>query len=91
MRHLKRKQRIALGHLHEIFVEDEHHDGSATIDRKFTLEKAATTDHKGDFFTKELHPAQFNHALDLIRIGCNAIAPPPKSPIPDRPNLEMLR
>ena len=42
-------------------------------------------------FTKELQPAQFNHALDLIRIGCKAIAPPPKSPIQDRPNLEMLR
>ena len=91
LRHLKRMQRIALGHLHEIFFEDEHHDGSANTDGKFTLEKAATADHKGDLFTKELHPAQFNHALDLIRIGCKAIAPPPKSPMPDRPNLEMLR
>jgi len=96
LRHLKRTQRIALGHLHEIFFEEEaddrkHRDGSALTDGKFTLEKAATADHKGDLFTKELHPAQFNHALDLIRIGCKAIAPPPKSPIQDRPNLEMLR
>ena len=45
LRHLKRTQRIALGHLHEIFFdEDEHHDGSATTDGKFTLEKAATAD-----------------------------------------------
>ena len=77
LRHLKRTQRIASGHPHEIFFEDEHHDGSATTDGKFTLEKAATADHKGDLFTKELHPAQFNHALDFIRIGCKAIAPPP--------------
>ena len=74
-----------------ICFEDEHHDGSATTDGKFILEKAATADHKGDFFTKELHPAQFNHALDPIRSGCKSIAPPPKSPIPVRPNLDVLR
>ena len=91
LRHLKRTQRIALGHLHEIFFEDEHCDGPATTDGKFTLEKAATADHKGDLFTKELHPAQFNHALNLIRVGCKAIAPPPKTPIPDSPGLEKLR
>ena len=96
LRHLKRTQRVALGYLHEIFFEDDmddrkDHDGSATTDGKFTLEKAATADHKGDFFRKELHHAQFNHALDLIRIECKAIAPPRKSLIPDRPNFEMLR
>ena len=91
LRRLKRTQRIALGHLHEIFFEDEHCDGPATTDGKFTLEKAATADHKGDLFTKELHPAQFNHALNLIRVRCNAIAPPPKTPIPDSPGLEKLR
>ena len=93
---MKRTQRIALGHLHEIFFEEEtddgkRHDGSAIMDGKCTFEKAATADHKGDFFTKKLHPAQFNHALNFIRIGCKAIAPPPKPPTPDRPNFEMLR
>ena len=42
LRHLKKTQRIALGHLHEISFEDEHHDRSATTDGKFTFEKAAT-------------------------------------------------
>ena len=32
-----------------------------------------------------------NHVLNLIRVGCKATAPPPQPPIPDRPNLEMLR
>ena len=96
LRHVKRMQRIALGHPHEIFFGEETDDGkrldgSAIMDGKFTLEKAATADHKGDIFTKELHPAQFEHALNLIRIGCKAIAPPPKSPIPDKPNLEVPR
>ena len=96
LRHLKRTQRIALGHLHDIFFGEEtddgkRHDGSALTDGKFTLEKATTADHNGEIFTKRPHPAQFNHAQNLIRTGCKAIAPPPKSPIPDRPNLEMLR
>ena len=82
LRHLKRTQRIALGHLHEIFFEEEtddgkRRDGSAITDGKFTFEKAATVDHKGVLFTKEFHLAQFNHALNFIRVGCKAIAPPP--------------
>ena len=98
LRHLKRTRRIAPGHFHNIWFEDKtddgkRNDGFAITDGKFTLEKAATADHKGDLFnfTKELHPAQFNHALNFIPIVCKAIAPPPKSPIPDKPNLEMLR
>ena len=95
---IKRTQCIALVYLHEMFFEGESDVKSAR--GKFVLEKAATSDHKVGLFTKELHPAQFNHALDLIRIGCKvekknvetqAMASPPKSPIPDRPSPDMLR
>ena len=78
LRHLKRMQCISVGHLQKTFSEDEHHDGSATTGKNFLLKQAATPDHKGVLLTKELHPAQVNHPLDLIWIGCKAIPPPPK-------------
>ena len=37
------------------------------------LKKANTIDHKGDMMTKGPAPAQFNCALELIRVVCRVI------------------
>ena len=70
MRHLRRTQRISLGHLHDAFFEKEEQRGDHG---KVNLKKANTIDHKGDMMTKELAPAQFNRALELIRVVCRVI------------------
>ena len=80
-----------------MFFEEESDVKSA--DAKFVLEKAAKSNHKGYLFTRKPHPAQFNYALDFIRIGCKvkeenvettAMAPPPTPLVLDRPSLDML-
>ena len=65
MRYLKRTQRVSLGHLHDIFYEKEEKRGGHG---KVNLKKANTHEHKGDMMTKELSPAQFDRALELIRV-----------------------
>jgi hypothetical protein len=70
MRHLRRTQRISLGHLHDVFFEKEELRGDHG---KVNLKKANTIEHKGDMMTKELAPAQFNRALELIRVVCRIV------------------
>ena len=64
LRHLKRAQRLALEHPQEMFLKDDHHNGSTTTDRKFILHKLRRpTTRVTDLFT------QFNFALDRIGMG----------------------
>ena len=58
LRYLRRTQRIDIGFLHEVFEMDEN-----------TLEKAATSDHRGDMFTKPLGQGNFVNALWFIQFG----------------------
>ena len=63
LRHLPRTQRVSLGLLHEsITSKPENGEGNTR------LLKVETGSHKGDLFTKELAPKDFNKALDMIRI-----------------------
>ena len=61
MRHLPRVHRISIGLLNEITTREETDD-----DGNVRVHKAATADHKGDLFTKELDRAKFEHALNMI-------------------------
>ncbi len=62
LRHLSRTERISLGTLHELFIEqgDRHH-----------LEHQPTAEHKGDVFTKRLEPHAFESAVS--RMGLQPI------------------
>ena len=64
MRHLPRVHRISLGLLNEITTCEETDD-----DGNVRVHKAATADHKGDLFTKELDRAKFVHALNMIQLN----------------------
>ena len=64
MRHLPRVHRISIGLLHEITTRDETAD-----DGNVRVHKAATADHKGDLFTKELDRAKYEHALSMIQMN----------------------
>ena len=64
MRHLPRVHRISLGLPNETTThEDTDEDGNARV------HKAATANHKGDFFTKELDRAKYEHALNMIQMS----------------------
>ena len=58
--HLSRTERISLGVLHEVFVEQTA--GSANIQYQ------ETASHKGDMFTKRLDPGPFEEALKRINL-----------------------
>ena len=64
MRHLPRVHRISIGLLNEITTREETDD-----DGNVRVHKAATADHKGDLFTKELDRAKFEHALNMIQMN----------------------
>jgi len=64
MRHLPRVHRISIGLLHEITTREETAD-----DGNVRVHKAATADHKGDLFTKELDRAKYEHALSMIQMN----------------------
>ena len=57
LRYLKRTQRIDLGFLHGVRGQEHVH-----------LEKADTSVHKGDFFTKALNVTAFRDALARINV-----------------------
>ena len=59
LRHLPRTERIAVGVVHEIFM-----DG----DGQHELVYQETSAHKGDMFTKRLDPCAFERALTLINL-----------------------
>ena len=67
LRHIYRTQRISLGFLHELVVPDPERSGDESEGR-IELIKEPTATHKGDMFTKELEPKDFERALDLIRM-----------------------
>ena len=64
MRHLPRVYRISIGLLNEITTREKTDDNG-----NVRVHKAATADHKGDFFTKELDRAKFEHALNMIQVN----------------------
>ena len=63
LRYLSRIQRTSIGLLHEIFEEGllDEYGGAELVD-------APTATHKGDQFTKELGPIEFERALELINM-----------------------
>ena len=63
LRYLSRVQRTSIGFLHEIFVEESLKDFGEAL-----LMFAPTATHKGDQFTKELGPIEFERALELINM-----------------------
>ena len=63
MRHLSRSQRTSLGFVHDI-ITDTVGPGEGPV----AIVKADTKEHRGDLFTKELEPRDFDHALDMIRM-----------------------
>jgi len=64
MRYLKRTQRISIGMVNDVIVHklDDKKTGQIQV------VKCATSDQKGDVFTKELPRAQFESALAKIRM-----------------------
>ena len=56
--------RISIGLLNEITTCEETDD-----DSNARVHKAATADHKGDLFTKELGRAKFEHAPNMIQMN----------------------
>ena len=63
-RHVPRVHRISIGLRNEIATREETDD-----DGNVRVHKAATADHKGDFFTKELDRAKFEHAPSMIQMS----------------------
>ena len=65
LRHLNRTQRICLGSLHELLYDSEEHDRTSG---DIQLVHADTKTHKGDIFTKEMPPKDYNSKLSLLRV-----------------------
>ena len=66
---MPRTQRICLGSLHEMLVDPEGHDAECG---EVKLVHAETSTHKGDIFTKEMPPKDFNSKLSLLRVSNNS-------------------
>ena len=83
LRHLPRRQRCALGTVHETFYEDEDATTEEVETRRLLVEKwgsmelihCETKKHKGDFFTKELPRGEVETAIAAMGIiNCGKIA-----------------
>ena len=68
LRHLTKTQHIAM-----IFVQ--RRAPQRACDHGEEVHPRETRDHKDVIFTQRIHPAQVDHTLDLILVGCKAIAP----------------
>ena len=64
LRSLKRHHKVSLGFLHEAVNDERDEEGEG----KIKLMKAATIEHKGDMFTKELDIPKFQAALTMIKM-----------------------
>lgn len=66
MRDLRRTHRTSIGSVHDII--SERPEDRMPNEGSITLEKAATADHRGDFFTKYLTPKDYVRALSMLRV-----------------------
>ena len=65
LRHMPRTQRVCLGSLHEVLYDDEQGRTAGGIQ----LVHSDTKTHKGDIFTKEMPPKDFNSKLSFLRVS----------------------
>ena len=63
LRHMPRTQRCGLGFINEVIQEPP-----SPLEGCISIEKVSTDEHRGDCFTKELVPAKFARAVELLRV-----------------------